>query len=281
MRVVVSALFALSAVATSLSADAADIKCEGEYPYHPQGVATDGTNIYWSFTTVLVKTDLTGKFIAKAADLGSHVGDICCHGGRVYAGINNGKRRGVRVGDEVWEFDAADLSIVRKYPTPEAIWCNNGVEWYGDSFWVISSAPHHFDYNLVFRYSRDFKYIGCRVIASGWTNLGVQTILLFGDKMLFGCYGSDSDPEKPHPSCVLEVEAAALSAPVTKGRDYPPKPGERPAIVPCAKRHKLSAASGMLVLGGKFMTVYAVRLSPPAEKKKQRWTAILLERPLP
>ena len=43
------------------------IVCEGEYPYHLQGVATDGTNVYWTFSTVLAKTDWSGKLIGKTA----------------------------------------------------------------------------------------------------------------------------------------------------------------------------------------------------------------------
>ena len=121
--------------AEGAAAKPTEIRCEGEYPWHLQGVATDGTNIYWTFTTVLVKTDRAGKVQAKheIARKEGHMGDLCCRDGKVYVGMNLGYVKGCRVGDEVWEYDASELKLLKKYPTPEAVWCNNGLEFYGRS----------------------------------------------------------------------------------------------------------------------------------------------------
>ncbi|MEO6807662.1 MAG: hypothetical protein ABI353_00925, partial [Isosphaeraceae bacterium] len=67
------------------------IQCEGVYPQHLQGVCIDEKgSIYWSFTDVLVKTDLVGKRIAKAP-VASHHGDLCYLDGRLYVAVNLGQ----------------------------------------------------------------------------------------------------------------------------------------------------------------------------------------------
>jgi hypothetical protein len=250
--------------AFSVSSAAAGIRCEGEYPYHPQGVATDGTNLYWSFTTVLVKTDRTGRVLAVRHELGEHLGDLCCKDGLVYGGINRGRRAGARKGDEVWAFDPQTLATRHRFPTPEAVFCNNGLEWAADRFWVISSAPRQSRYNFLFEYTADFRFRTCRLIESGWTNLGVQTICRFGDQLLFGCYGARDDAVSPHPDTTFAVDLRALSSPDAAGR-----------VVPCAQRAALSTACGMLALDGRLWALRSIRLSPPEERARQRWTASL------
>ena len=253
-------------------AAAEEIRCEGVYPYHLQGVATDGTNIFWTFTTVLVKTDLKGKVVCKAeiprGD--GHMGDLCVRNGRVFVGMNLGCVKGCRVGDEVWEYDGATLERLKRYPTPEAAWCNNGVEFFANCFWVITSAPYHCRYNMVFCYTADFRFIRCKMIDSGWTNLGVQTICRYGDKMLFGCYGSSNDAQQPHKSCTLVVNGDDLACRKARTRN------EFDAIVPCERRVEKDSAVGMLVLDGQLMSAHGIRLSPVEDKQNQRWTARLL-----
>ncbi len=251
---------------------AKEVRCEGEYPWHLQGVATDGTNIFWTFTTVLVKTDLGGKVLCKdeIPRKCGHMGDLCCKGGKVFVGMNLGVEKGCRVGDEVWEYDGATLKLLKKHPTPEAVWCNNGIEFFDGCFWVITSAPRYCRYNMVFRYTPDFRFIRCQMIDSGWTNLGVQTICLYGDKMLFGCYGESKDPVQPHPSCTLVVDGKALANMNVR------RSSEHPAIVPCEKRVEKNTAEGMLVLDGRLMVAHGIRLSPPAERQHQRWSARLV-----
>lgn len=43
---------------------------------HVQGIATDGTYMYFSFTTMLIKTDMSGKLIGSATGLTGHLGCI-------------------------------------------------------------------------------------------------------------------------------------------------------------------------------------------------------------
>lgn len=271
MRTAVLLLFA--AVALCGSGAVSEIRCEGEYPFHLQGAATDGRCIFWSFTTVLVKTDMKGRFLAKheirRAD--GHLGDLCCREGRVYVGVNRGERDGVRPGDEVWVYDAETLELMKKHPTPEAVWCNNGLEWYGGSFWVITNAPRLSRYNYIFEYTPDFRFKRCRVIDSGWTNLGVQTICLHAGRLYFGCYGAPADKAQPHPHVTFTVDPKALAAP-TKSPDYP-------QIVPCERRIPSFAAEGLLVIDGRLMVAQGIRLSPPEAAANQRWTAKIVPFP--
>ncbi len=43
------------------------VLCEGTYQHHLQGVCTDENSIYWSFTTNLVKTDMTRQFAEEGS----------------------------------------------------------------------------------------------------------------------------------------------------------------------------------------------------------------------
>lgn len=268
MKRIASCILA-SAAAMAAAGAVGTITCQGEYPLHPQGVATDGKSIYWSFTTVIAKTDLSGKVLAtfdeKERWMG-HVGDLCCKDGHLFAGINRGFEKGIRPGDEVWELDA-DLRIVKKYPTPEMIWCNNGLEWFDGSFWLVSAAPDRCIYNFLFEYTPDFKFKRCLPIRSGWTYVGVQTILLYGDKLLFGCYGASKDAELPHPLTTFVVDTKDL--PSYKATDHPP-------MVPCRGRiDKMNASCGMLALNGRFMLLCPVNKCPKEPRPKWRWTAKL------
>ena len=87
--------------------------------------------------------------------------------------------------------------------------------------------------------------------------------------MLFGCYGSSNDKDQPHPSCTLVVDGTALANAGTK------PPSKYPEITPCEKRIPKDTSEGMLVLDGKLWAAHGIRLSPPAERQHQRWTARL------
>lgn len=239
---------------------ASEIVCEGrDYPYHLQGVATDGTNIYWTFTTVLVKTDLEGRRIAKF-DVNRddvHMGDLSCRKGRVYVGIGRGRRAdGSRVPGEVWEMNADTLAVERTFETPEAIWCNNGLAWWDGSWWVISSAPKGFEYNILAEYDENFVYRDTHLVKSGWTLLGVQTILPVGDRLLLGTYSSNT----------IVVDGKALR---TKKRDVSRETGVVRVVEKC------STDIGMLMLGGRL---YAARQKSYHKKgaERQQWGAKLV-----
>lgn len=209
------------------------------YPGHLQGVCSDGMNIYWSMTWELIKTDLTGKKLAEYDNFEFHMGDLCWHNGRVYVGINRTSVGNCRRGDEVWVFEPEKLERVQVIPTPQTVWCNNGIEWAGDRFWVIGSAPTDIAYNFVFEYTEDFRFIQCRPIESGPMNHGVQTICCLDDVMYFGCYGL-----KEHPGNTFGVNLKDLTRPSASI--------EYPYIVPISRRFDAGVSEGMFVLGGQM-----------------------------
>ena len=67
------------------------VRCDGVYPHHLQGVCqdTDG-NLYWSFTTTLVKTDSEGQ-VLKKLEVANHHGDLCYVDGRLF--VASGRRQ--------------------------------------------------------------------------------------------------------------------------------------------------------------------------------------------
>jgi hypothetical protein len=50
------------------------VGCEGTYQHHLQGICAGETEIYWCFTTTLVKTDLEGNLLKKVP-VANHHGD--------------------------------------------------------------------------------------------------------------------------------------------------------------------------------------------------------------
>jgi hypothetical protein len=244
------------------------VVCGGAWRAHCQGVATDSRHIYWSFTVALVKTDLKGNVVAKMEIPNGHMGDLCHKDGKLYVGVNNGRTaEGTRVGDEVWVFDAATLSREAVHPTPQTIWCNNGIEWYGGSFWVIGNVSPDSAYNYVWEYTPDFRFKCCHPMASGWTNLGVQTICFAGGEMLFGCYGGVNGKGEGVPECVFAVDPAALTAPY--------RSNERPPIVPVIRRDNVNAGEGLLELNGYVWYVHG-RTKGKTPDGLRLWTARLI-----
>lgn len=229
------------------------IECDSIHPYHCQGVATDGTSLYWSFTTELVKTDLSGRTSKTYAVKSGHMGDLCVHDGKVYVGVNmRSASDGTRVGDEVWVLDPEEMKLLKRIPTPQTIWCNNGLEWYGGAFWVVSNGSREVPYNYVFEYTPDFRFKCCHPIASGQTNLGVQTICFAKGKMLFGCYGGKMPDGKRLQNCVFSVDPAVLTA------KY--KNNELPPVIPILERKDgISGGEGLLELNGSVWTACGFR----------------------
>ena len=229
------------------------IFCEASGTGHAQGVCSDGTNIWWSTTYEIIRTDMTGKVLGMfRIPTGSHhLGDLTCRGGRLYVGVNN--RFGIddryvwRKGDEIWTIDSRTMKRIDVHPTPEAAWCNNGVEYAGGYFWVVSSAPQHHEFNYLFQYDAKFRFRTCIPVKSGWTNLGVQTIKAVEGKLLLGCYGSPKDPTMPHEGCTLVIdlkEALAAALPRNDDSVQHPKP-----LVAVGRRTGLSSSEGFFVVG--------------------------------
>ena len=93
------------------------VDCEGVYRHHLQGICADETgDLFWSFTTTLVKTNSTGK-VLKKIEVGNHHGDLCHHDGRIYVAVNFGRFNDAQGNADSWVYvyDASDLSLVSKH----------------------------------------------------------------------------------------------------------------------------------------------------------------------
>ena len=188
---IASVLFAAGAAVAQLPDR---IVCAGDYGGHLQGVATDGENIYWSFTVAVVKTDLTGKILASRS-APSHQGDMCYKDGVVYVAVNRGKfnteTRGV---SQVTAYDAKTLEPLWTKPLPDMPHGAGGMTWKGDRFYIIGGLPLKHEKNYVYEYTSDFKFVKRHDLDTGFTWMGIQTAAYEDDTFYFGIYGSKGDP---------------------------------------------------------------------------------------
>lgn len=168
-----------------------NVKCEGTYAHHLQGICVDDDAIYWSFTTQLVKTDLEGKRLRQIPVVNHH-GDLCHHDGKLYVAVNLGKFNDPNGNADSWVYvyNASDLSFVTKYETQEVYHGAGGMSVQGGHFFVVGGLPDGVQENYVYEYDQEFKFIKKHAIDSGHTLLGIQTAAFAHDRWWFGCYGN-------------------------------------------------------------------------------------------
>jgi hypothetical protein len=180
----------LFAASTLPAAEFSNVRCEGSYPHHLQGICVDAEAIFWCFTTVLVKTDLDGKLLIKVP-VANHHGDLCCHDGKLYVAVNLGKFNDPQGNANSWvyAYDAANLSCVAKHETQEVFHGAGGIGFRDGRFFVVGGLPAGVQENYVYEYDADFGFVRKHVIQSDHTHLGIQTATFAGARWWFGCYG--------------------------------------------------------------------------------------------
>lgn len=165
--------------------------CEGTYPNHLQGICTNELDaIYWSFTTVLVKTDRQGKLLKKIP-VASHHGDLCFHDGKIYVAVNLGNFNDPAGNADSWVYvyDADDLSLFGKHETQQVVHGAGGIGCCDGRFFLVGGLPPGVDENYVYEYDAGFRFVKKHVIRSGNTLMGIQTASFAGGSWWFGCYG--------------------------------------------------------------------------------------------
>lgn len=194
MRNILLLLFVISASCSNLLAGQdwpAKIKCDGFYPGHLQGFCFDeDQNIYWSFTTWIVKTDSTGKLIQKVA-APSHQGDCCYVDGKIYVAVNLGKFNDPQGNADSWVYvyDAKSLKELARHETQEVFHGAGGMAYHDGKFIVIGGLPKGVQENYLYEYDTDFNFVKKHILKSGWTNLGIQGATFSDDHWWFACYG--------------------------------------------------------------------------------------------
>ena len=182
-----------SARACAAPEDAGRIVCEGKYGGHLQGTDASGTNIWWSFTKTLVRTDLSGKVLASQ-DAPSHQGDLCVKGDTLYVAVNRGRFNTYTGGVSfVMSYDAMTLKPKKTWKL-DMPYGAGGMTWKGDRFYVIGGLPPTEARNYVHEYDSDFRLITRHVLGTGYTVLGIQTAAFVDGEFLFGIYGGDGNP---------------------------------------------------------------------------------------
>ncbi len=193
LPVAASALFPFAINAKTHSRlGSAVISCAGTYTGHLQGVCLDPEdNLYWSFTTTLVKTDRLGN-VLKQMPVVTHHGAPCYADGKLYVAVNLGKFNEAKEAADSWiyVYDATDLSLVRRQRIGEAIYGAGGIAHKGDSFVVVGGLPEGFTENYLYEYDHQLKYIRTITLKSGYTTKGIQTAVYSNGYWWFGCYGT-------------------------------------------------------------------------------------------
>ncbi|MEX2579957.1 MAG: hypothetical protein WD342_12940 [Verrucomicrobiales bacterium] len=175
-------------------AASAIVECEGDYDKHLQGVCLDGEgNIYWSFTTELVKTDPDGKRLQQVP-VDNHHGDLCFRDGKVYVAVNLGKFNDPAGNADSWihVYDARNLREIARHSVPEVFHGAGGMDSREGCFFVVGGLPEGVEENYVYEYDGEFRFVEKHIIESGWTRLGIQTAAWHEGAWWFGCYGSQA-----------------------------------------------------------------------------------------
>jgi len=174
-----------------VTAEFRNVKCEGTYRHHLQGVCVDDQAIYWSFTTTLVKTDFNGKLLKKIP-VANHHGDLCHHNGKLYVAVNLGKFNDPNGNADSWVYvyDAKTLKETARHAAQEVFHGAGGIGFRDGKFFVVGGLPDTLKENYVYEYDGEFKFVKKHVIASGHTFLGIQSAAFAHDRWWFGCYGA-------------------------------------------------------------------------------------------
>ena len=176
---------------TEVTLPALEISCPGKYQHHLQGVCSDRNAIFWSFTTTLVKTDRQGKRL-NTVPVANHHGDLCHHDGNIYVAVNLGKFNDPNGNADSWiyVYEASSLNEVARHAVPEVFHGAGGIGFHEGNFFVVGGLPNDITENYVYEYDANFKPLKRHVIASGHTDVGIQTAAFVNGYWWFGCYGA-------------------------------------------------------------------------------------------
>ena len=176
---------------------ASGVTLSGAYPGHLQGVCTnDRDAIYWSMTTNLVKTDVSGNIVRQIA-VPSHHGDLCHVDGKIYVAVNLALFNDPQKRAESWiyVYHGGDLSLLARHAVNEVVYGAGGLAFGDGRFIVVGGLPDGIGENYIYEYDKDFRSGRRIVLKTGQTYKGIQTAAYDGDHWWFGCYGNPAFTE--------------------------------------------------------------------------------------
>lgn len=167
------------------------VALSGSYPGHLQGVCTnDRDAIYWSMTTCIVKTDLSGN-VVRQIEVPSHHGDLCHVDGKIFVAVNLGLFNDPEMRSDSWVYvyDAEDLTLSDRHAVSDVVYGAGGIAFDQDRFIVVGGLPADQGENRIYEYDPTFTV--CREVRleTGQTYKGIQTAAFDGVHWWFGCYG--------------------------------------------------------------------------------------------
>ena len=174
-----------------------NIKCEGSWSGHLQGVAFDGKDkLYWVFNRHLVQTGTDGKLLnatmlKNEAGKLDHGGSPCYANGKIYvpycgSGFNT-ELNGKPSYNFIQVYDEKDLSLVKSYSIPEVVYGAGAIVFADGSFFVAGGRPANMPGNTVYEYSPEFKLLKKHHLEFN-SHLGIQSMTFDGKNFWFGCY---------------------------------------------------------------------------------------------
>ncbi|NOZ41458.1 MAG: hypothetical protein GXP24_14715 [Planctomycetes bacterium] len=168
------------------------VDCEGLYPIHLQGVCLDEEkNIFWSFTTWLVKTDSHGKLIKKIP-VDNHHGDLCFDNGKIYVAVNLGKFNDPAGNADSWVYvyEAKNLKELARHEVQQVKYGAGGIATHNGRFLVVGGLPQEIEENYLYEYDSEFNFLKQHTLASGHTDVGIQGAAYAEGTWWFACYGT-------------------------------------------------------------------------------------------
>ncbi len=168
------------------------VACEGTYPRHLQGICTDEREtIYWSFTDVLVKTDLAGKVLKKVPSPTTTATSACATAGSMWPSTSDVFNRPPGEADSwVYVYDAVTLAEIAMDRVPELVHGAGGMAEHDGRFIVVGGLTQGTEENYLYEYDASFTFRKRHVLPSGWTDMGIQTAAFAEGFWWFGCYGT-------------------------------------------------------------------------------------------
>ena len=174
-----------------------DIRCEGSWSGHLQGVAFDGKDkLYWVFNNHLVQTDPKGKLLnatmLKREPGGvNHGGSPCYADGSIYvpycgSGFN-AELNGKPSYNFIQVYSEKDLSLVKSYSIPEVVYGAGAIAFADGNFFVAGGRVANKPGNTVYEYSPEFKLLKKHELEFN-SHLGIQSMTFDGKNFWFGCY---------------------------------------------------------------------------------------------
>ena len=193
-KILLSCVFAVMATLNGVARAPDEIRCDGVFGRHLQGVATDGSSIWWSFTVELVRTDLAGR-VQCVRRVPKHHGDLCHVDGKVYVAVNFGPFNRDKGGDgKVLAYDANTLEPCGEWPVPELVHGAGGMTFAKGNFFLVGGLPSTHESNYVYVYDTRFKFLRRVALTTGNTFMGIQTAAYEDGELLFGVYGWKGNP---------------------------------------------------------------------------------------